>query len=285
MEQIFYLTHYTTDENAVNIIKSGYLYTTIELVKQKIKYEGVMSMTMDKFNNNDFSGGFPGIYMEYITDTNISKPLLIGEGVWFVFSKKLLEQKNYHCNIIDNNGFISENITYFNFNLDKMPKQSDVIKFYKDIYGDYFPGNEIVFHDKISLSALCEIWVNTKKQYNELFSKLPSKYGNLIKLKRKYPRKINCPKNIEIDTKSLPFLISIDLSRSRYYKEKYPYKTKTKSSKSFIKKIAKIAGISDNDINKYDLSNPKKLNDYLVKHKLYSYFHENRDKQHFIANF
>ena len=36
-------------------------------------------------------------------------------------------------------------------------------------------------------------------------------------------------------------------------------------------------------INKYDLSNPKKLNDYLVKHKLYSYFHENRDKQHFIA--
>ena len=259
MEQIFYLTHYTTDENAVNIIKSGYLYTTIELVKQKIKYEGVMSMTMDKFNNNDFSGGFPGIYMEYITDTNISKPLLIGEGVWFVFSKKLLEQKNYHCNIIDNNGFISENITYFNFNLDKMPKQSDVIKFYKDIYGDYFPGNEIVFHDKISLSALCEIWVNTKKQYNELFSKLPSKYGNLIKLKRKYPRKINYPKNIEIDTKSLPFLISIDLSRSRYYKEKYPYKTKTKSSKSFFKKIAKIAGISDNDINKYDLSNPKKL--------------------------
>ena len=283
MEQIFYLTHYTTDENAVNIIKSGYLYTTIELVKQKIKYEGLMSMTMDKFNNNDFIG-FPGIYMEYITDTNISKPLLIGEGVWFVFSKKLLEQKNYHCNIIDNNGYISENLTYFNFNLDKMPKQSDVIKFYKDIYGS-FPGNEIIFHDKISLSALCEIWVTTKKQYNELFSKLPPKYGNLIKIKRKYPRKVNCPKNIEIDTKSLPFFISLDFKKSGYYKAYYPYKTKTKSSKSFIKKIAKIAGISDNDINKYDLSNPKKLNDYLVKHKLYSYFHENRDKQHFIADF
>ena len=165
-----------------------------------------------------------------------------------------------------------------------MPKQSDVIKFYKDIYGN-FPGNEIVFHDKISLSALCEIWVTTKKQYNELISKLPSKYGNLVKIKRKYPQKVYCPKNIEIDTKSLPFLISLDFIKSGLYKAYYPYKTKTKSSKSFIKKIAKIAGISDNDINKYDLSNPKKLNDYLIKHKLYSYFHENRDKQHFIADF
>ena len=285
MEQILYLTHYTTVENAVNIIKSGYLFTSIERIKQKLKYEGVSSMKIDKYNNNDFSSEFPGIFMNYITDTNISKPISIDDSlILLVFSKKLLEQKNYHCNIIDNNGYISENLTYFNFNLDKMPKQSDVIKFYKDIYGS-FPGNEIIFHDKISLSALCEIWVTTKKQYNELISKLPSKYGNLVKIKRKYPQKVYCPKNIEIDTKSLPFLISLDFIKSGLYKAFYPYKTKTKSSKSHFIKIAKIAGISDNDINKYDLSNPKKLNDYLVKHKLYSYFHENRDKQHFIADF
>ncbi len=267
----------------VNIINSGYLFTSIERIKQKIKYEGVLSITMDKYNNNDFNSEFPGIFMNYITDTNISKPIGNSEPIiLLVFSKKLLEQKNYHLNIIDNNGLFSENITYFSFNLDKMPNQSDVIKFYKNIYGN-FPGNEIVFHDKISLSALCEIWVTTKKQYNELISKLPSKYSNLVKIKRKYTRKVNCPKNIEIDTKSLPFLISLDFGKSGLYKAFYPYKTKTESSKSHFKKIAKIAGISDNDINKYDLSNPKKLNDYLVKHKLYSYFHENRDKQNFIA--
>ena len=38
MEQILYLTHYTTVENAVNIIKSGYLFTSIERIKQKLKY-------------------------------------------------------------------------------------------------------------------------------------------------------------------------------------------------------------------------------------------------------
>lgn len=257
MEQILYLTHYTTVENAVNIIKSDYLFTSIERIKQKIKYEGVSSMKIDKYNNNDFSDEFPGIFMNYITDTNISKPIGISKSlILLVFNKRLLEQKNYHCNIIDNNGFISENLTYFNFNLDKMPKQSDVIKFYKDIYGS-FPGNEIVFHDKISISALCEIWVSTKKQYNELISKLPYLDGNLVKFRRKYPRKVNCPKNIEIDTKSLPFLISLDFRKSGYIRAIYPYKTKTKSSKSYFIKIAKIAGISDNDINKYDLSNPK----------------------------
>jgi hypothetical protein len=101
MEQILYLTHYTIIENAVNIIKSGYLFTSIERIKQKLKYEGVSSMTIDKYNNNDFSSEFPGIFMNYITDTNISKPISIDDSlILLVFSKKLLEQKNYHCSLI-----------------------------------------------------------------------------------------------------------------------------------------------------------------------------------------
>ncbi len=280
MEQIFYLTHYTTIENVINIINSGYLFTNIERIKQNIKYQAVASSLIDKYNNSDFKDEFPGIYMSYITETDIKKPIKTFGEVMLVFSKKLLKQKNYHCNIRDNNGHISENITYFSFNLDKMPNQSDVIKFYQDIYGSY-PGNEIIFHDKISISALCEIWVFNKETYDELISKLPSKYSNLIKIKKKYPVKVNSCKDIVIDTKSLPFLIDLDFINSGFYKAFYPYKTKIKSSKSHFQKIAKIAGISDNDINKYDLSNPQKLDDYLVKHKLYSYFNENRDKQHF----
>jgi hypothetical protein len=286
MDKILYLTHFTRVENAINIIKSDYLFTNIERMKKNIKYEGVLSQTLNKYNNNDFTDEFPGIYMSYITESDINKliyeqPVLqISKRIMFVFSKKLLEQKNYHCNIIDHNGHISENLTYFSFNLDKIPNQSDVIKFYETIYGNY-PGNEIIFHDKISLSALCEIWAFNKETYNELLSKIPSKYNNLIKIKKKYPKTVKCPANIEIDTKSLPFLIDLDFKYSGLHKVIYPYKTKTKSSKSHFIKIAKIAGISDNDINKYDLSNPQKLNDYLVKHKLYTYFHENRDKQHF----
>jgi hypothetical protein len=286
MDRIFYLTHFTTIQNSINILKLGYLLTNIERINEKVKYQGVLSQTLTKYNNNDFTDEFPGVYMSYITESDINKlideqPVLqFSKRIMFVFSKKLLEQKNYHCNIIDHNGHMTENLTYFSFNLDKMPNQSDVIKFYKDIYRSY-PGNEIIFHDKISLSALCEIWVFNNETYNELLSNIPSKYNNLIKIKKKYPKTVNCPANIEIDTKSLPFLIDLDFKYSGMHKVIYPYKTKTKSSKSHFKKIAKIAGISENDINKYDLSDPQKLDDYLVKHKLYSYFHENRDKQNF----
>ena len=59
----------------------------------------------------------------------------------------------------------------------------------------------------------------------------------------------------------------------------YPYKTKIKSSKGHYKKIEKIAGIEDSVIEKMGLTNQKKLDEYLVKNKKYSYFHTNRNKQ------
>ena len=71
--------------------------------------------------------------------------------------------------------------------------------------------------------------------------------------------------------KSIPFYISLDHIRSGY-KHIYPYKTKIKSSKGHYKQIAKIAGIEDSVIDKMGLVNPKKLDEYLIKNKKYSYF-------------
>lgn len=277
MNEIIYLTHFTTLDNCVNILKNSYLLTTIERIDSKIKYQGVASSSENKWSDDKYKYEFPGIFMTYITKNDVHNFVRYWGEITLVFSKKLLNQKNYHINIIDNNGYISENLTYFNFNIDKMPNQKDVIDFYKKIYKDY-PGNEIVFHDKIHINSLCEIWVRNKENYNNLIKQIPKKYIDLVKIRRKYPLSIKCPTKIKIDTKSLPFLLTLDFNKSGKFKAYYPYENKTKSSKSFYKKMCYLANLTDEEITKYDLTNPKNLDKYLIKHKLYSYFHKNRDK-------
>lgn len=278
MSEIIYLTHFTTLDNCVNILKSNYLLTTIERSESKIKYQGIGSSVVNRWTEDKYKSEFPGIFMSYITKNDVRKFVkYIGEII-LVFSNKLLNQKNYHCNIIDNNGYISEDLTYFNFNIDKMPKQKDVVDFYKKIYKSY-PGNEIVFHDKIQMTSLCEIWVRNKEKYNKLIEHIPKKYIDLVKIRRKYPNSVKCPNKIQIDTKSLPFLLQLDFIKDSYYKAYYPYENKTKSSILYYIKMCYLANLSDEEITKYDLTNPKNLDKYLVKHKLYSYFHKNRDKQ------
>ena len=278
MNEIIYLTHFTTINNCVNILKNNYLLTSIERIELKIKYQGVASTYSNKWTEDNYNEEFPGIFMSYITKNDINDFVKYWGEITLVFSKKLLNQKNYHINIIDNNGLISENLTYFNFNIDKMPKQKDVVDFYEKIYEDY-PGNEIVFHDKIHINSLCGIWVRNKENYNKLIKQIPKKYIDLVKIKRKYSKSVKCPDKIKIDTKSLPFLLTLDFKRGGAYKAIYPYENKTKSSKLFYKKLCYLANITDKEIKKYDLTNPKKLHKYLIKNKLYSYFHKNRDKQ------
>jgi len=278
MNKINYLTHFTKLDNCINIIKSNYLLTTTERIESKVKYQGVASMDENKWTENDYGDEFPGVFMDYITENDVHNSIRYWGDIMLVFSNKLLNQNNYHINIIDNDGYISENLTFFKFNIDKMPNQKDVIDFYKNMYMDY-PGNEIVFHDKIHINSLCEIWVNNKENYNKLIKQIPNKYIDLVKIKRKYPKSVKCPNKIKIDTESLPFLLSLDFMKSGKFKAYYPYKNKTKSSKTFFKKMCYLANITDKEIQKHDLTDPKKLNNYLIKNKLYSYFHKNRDKQ------
>jgi len=56
---------------------------------------------------------FPGVYFSLITKDNINSEKLFENDTILIFSKKLLEQENYHINITDYNGFINEKNTYF----------------------------------------------------------------------------------------------------------------------------------------------------------------------------
>lgn len=279
MTQIKYLTHYTNVDNLLRILKSKFLYTIIEKINKKIKYKGISSSTETNYNNTKFSDEFPGIFMEYISDYHIGKKIRYWGDVLIIFNNKLLQQRNYHINIIDNNGYISENITFFPNNINTLPKMKDIVKFYEIKYGSY-PGNEIVFHDKISINSICELWVANKSKYNLLIDKIPEEYKNVVKIRKLY-KDVKCDKNIIIDNASLPFLISLDYLRSSQYKIFYPFRTKDKSSPTHYKNIALTSGISINNIKKYNLYNPKNLDKYLIKHQLYTFLNSNREKQNF----
>lgn len=90
---------------------------------------------------------FPGVYFSLITKYNLKYERLFPARNCLIFSKKLLEQQNYHINFVDYNGFINESNTYFPWELDK------VVKKLKSHKGDF--ANEVIFHDNISLDYLC----------------------------------------------------------------------------------------------------------------------------------
>lgn len=283
---IVYLTHNTNEKYLLEILKSGLLMTTPNRIKNKI-YSGRYSMARKSFKNSDYNDEFPGIFLNFITKDHLNKKNTglnkIMSGITLVFSNNLLNQKNYHLNLVDNNGLISQN-TYFPNNINQMPKFIDFYNYYiKNHKTDYYPGNEIVFHDNIDISNLCEIWIsdmtlelNGKDYFTKLRNKLPKKYKKFLKIKNSYENIVYKNDGI-IDKESIPFFLCFNSEKYKDYF--YPYKTKKYMPNIFFKKIALIANIDEQTINKLELTNPTNLYNYFVKNKLYTFYNKNRHLQ------
>jgi hypothetical protein len=65
----------------------------------------------------DYEDQFPGVYLTLITKENIHNVDLYPGKQILIFSNKILEQLNWHINLRDYNGYISEHNTYFPWNL------------------------------------------------------------------------------------------------------------------------------------------------------------------------
>ena len=133
MDNIYYLVHVTNNPNCLNWTE---LRTT-------------------PFNTND---QFPGVYLTMITKDNIDKENIFPGKYIIILSKKLLFQKNYHVNLTDYNGIISEENTYFPWNLDKFMSKNRQLLLTKNR-----TQNEVVFHDNIDMKYCCGIICILKK--------------------------------------------------------------------------------------------------------------------------
>jgi hypothetical protein len=133
MDEIYYLIHTTNNPDCIN-------WTELKTAK---------------FNTDD---QFPGVYLSIITKDNINKEFIFPSKYIIILSKKLMLQQNYHMNLRDHNGIVSEKNTYFPWNLDNFIRKSNHL-----LSSESRPENEVVFHDNIDMKYCCAIISILKK--------------------------------------------------------------------------------------------------------------------------
>jgi len=177
---------------------------------------------------------FPGVYFTLITKDNLLTEELFFKCYCLIFSKNLLYQHNYHINITDNNGFITENNTYFPYNLkeavEEIKKSSLISPSETDI--NYHLMNEVIFHDPIPIKYCC--MVIDKSDYKSIW---PRKTG-----RNQFLPDHPIYNSVSPNTDLLPFYCYAppdDLNR-------------LPSSHSFFQKMAKLCNI-DSSLPKDDI--------------------------------
>jgi hypothetical protein len=195
---------------------------------------------------------FPGVYFSLITKDNLKTEGLFGYQTIMVFSKKLLEQENYHINIRDYNGFINEENTYYPWTLNKAVKKIKQIAKKK-----YFIGNEVIFHDPIPMKYLCMVIINKSVSY-DISSKYNVRLGTIL-----------LP-HYEIYNDELPDKTKIPFFCAPYEQNYTGYNPLKLSSDNFYKKMAILCNVDKN-------KSKQEIIEEIKKKALYLY--NNREKQ------
>lgn len=236
MEDIYYLLHKTKHYN-------------------KEDWKELKTSSID--NSDD---QFPGVYLTPITKYNIRSAKLYPGKYVLIFSRKLLNQKNYHINILDNNGMITETNTYYPWNIneavDKIKKSTENTT-----------TTEVVFHDPISMKYLCEvIELPTPKELANLSDEEYEKY-----LSKPYLPKKRIENDTEPDMSKEPFYCYPQID---YKEDNTAMDEKLSSPDNFLKTMAKVCNINTN-LEKKDLINE-------IKEKI-PYLYSNRNEQNIQA--
>ena len=172
---------------------------------------------------------YPGVYFSLITKYNIHNEMLYSSKYRLIFSKKLLEQQNYHINLQDYNGHINEENTYYPWTLDKL------IEKLKDKKSNFM--NEVVFHDPVPMKYLCMAIIH----YNISWKVKPDADND----KYTFTSTISLPtypifNEEEPDMTKIPFLC---YPYEMNYTGIDPFKL---SSKKFYNKMAKMCNVNAN---------------------------------------
>jgi len=129
--------------NDIDINNLLYLVHTSSKRPEEIKDGELKVSDLDKYQ-------FSGVYFSLITKNNYNKELLYPSEYCYLFPIDLLKFNNYHLNIKDFNGGLSEFNTYYPFNL---KEGLEVLSKNKDYM------NEIVFHNNIPMKYCSDFYL------------------------------------------------------------------------------------------------------------------------------
>ena len=135
-------------------IPDDILYLVHTTCKKYKDESGNLIWTEIKTNGTD---QYPGAYFSLITKDNRLTERLFPSTECLIFSRKLLKQQNYHVNMRDNNGYITEENTLFPQHLQEIVENIKVnskIPLDKECVNTHRM-NEVVFHNAVPMDYLC----------------------------------------------------------------------------------------------------------------------------------
>ena len=148
-DQVRFLTHQTRSEWLPSIFGSGSVMTAYDRWKSGVR---AWNMSAPEAARKRFAVGaeFPGVFMSWHLG---GERCLVAGDVVMVFPRDLLlEQRNFHLNVCDKNGFFIEGGTFFGG--DAGVPDLAATRRGKGEEGDDGEMNEVVFHDSVP-ARLC----------------------------------------------------------------------------------------------------------------------------------
>ncbi len=146
-----YITHITRPDSYNKMQQVPSIMTPVERHAAKVNVEGVLSITeilFDQTYHKISTWEYPGIFMSLTSKSldEMREKYADGGGCLLVFPLELMNQKNWHFNINDRNGFIFPD-TITSDKVEEIPN-ADLLPHY----------NEVMFHNRIPLSNLIEVF-------------------------------------------------------------------------------------------------------------------------------
>ena len=173
--KLLYLTHVTSPHNFFQILKSGKIYSKVDMWYENVHAIG---LSYDNWNPSQNISQHPGVYMSLINNKFVDAPIRLLEDVsrpiCLVFCISLLDRGDFHYNDKDSNGYITSKNTSFNMSMSELEaKDLDIT-------------NEVIFHQSVPLKYLKEIWFHNKLAYDYVTTncKIPDKIQ--VKITQKY---------------------------------------------------------------------------------------------------